>query len=99
MPHGRHIYAKATYTENSKMCAYPHSDNALTHWKRVLRCCANCPRINLTDQLKKTRGKKTLNYVSNLSRHWTLYYSWQSSIERQESMLHYTTLFRSNKKA
>ena len=24
MPHGRNIYAKASDTENSEMCAYPH---------------------------------------------------------------------------
>ena len=37
MPHGRHIYAKASEMANETMCAYPHSDNALPHWKCVLR--------------------------------------------------------------
>ena len=32
------------------MCVYPQSDHALPHWKCVLRCCAKCPIINLTDQ-------------------------------------------------
>ena len=32
------------------MCAYPQSDNALPHWKCVLRCCADCTCINLPDQ-------------------------------------------------
>ena len=31
MPHGRHIYAKAYDMEKSTMCAYPNSDNTLTH--------------------------------------------------------------------
>ena len=50
MPHGRHIYAKAYYMANTKMCTYPQSDHALPHWKFVLRCCAECPHINLPDQ-------------------------------------------------
>ena len=31
MPHGRHIYAKASDMENDTMCKYPQSDNALPH--------------------------------------------------------------------
>ena len=50
MPHGSHIYAKASDMANATMCAYPHSDNALPHWKCVLRCCNNCPCINIFDQ-------------------------------------------------
>ena len=50
MPHGRHIYAKASEMANATMCAYPQSDNALPHWKCVLWCCAECPHINLSDQ-------------------------------------------------
>ena len=50
MPHGRHIYAKASDVENATICAYPHSDNTLPHWKCVLRCCSDCPCINLPDQ-------------------------------------------------
>ena len=49
MPHGRHIYAKASDMENVTMCTYPHSDHALPHWKCVLQCCADCPCINLPD--------------------------------------------------
>ena len=37
MSHGRHIYAKASDMAKGKMCAYPQSDHALTHWKCVLR--------------------------------------------------------------
>ena len=50
MPHGRHIYAKPSDTAKDSMCAYPHSDHALPHWKFVLQCCADCPCINLSDQ-------------------------------------------------
>ena len=50
MPHGCHIYAKASDMAKTKMCAYPQSDHALTHWKGVLRCCDKCLYINITDQ-------------------------------------------------
>ena len=54
IPHGSHIYAKASDMENTTMCAYPHSDHALPHWKCVLRCCADCPCINLPDHETKS---------------------------------------------
>ena len=50
MPHRCNIYAKAYATEKATMCAYPKSDHELPHWKYVLRCCDNCPCINITDQ-------------------------------------------------
>ena len=50
MPHGRHIYAKAYDTEKAKMCAYSQSYHALPHCKCALRCCSQCPSINITDQ-------------------------------------------------
>ena len=50
MPHGCHSYANAYDMAKAKMCTYPHSDHALTHWKFVLRCCDKCPYINLPDQ-------------------------------------------------
>ena len=60
MPHGSHIYAKAPDMENATMCTYPQSDHALTHWKCVLRCCADCPCVNITDQeTTKKPDKKT----------------------------------------
>ena len=37
MPHRRHIYAKTSDIENATMCAYPHSDHELPHWKCVLK--------------------------------------------------------------
>ena len=50
MPHGFHIYAKASDMANSTICTYPQSDNSLPHWKFVLRCCAEFPCINIPDQ-------------------------------------------------
>ena len=42
MPHGHHIYSKASDMESATMCKYPHSDHGLPHWERVLQCCAKC---------------------------------------------------------
>ena len=50
MPHGNHIYAKASDMANAPMCTYPKSEHALPNWKCVLRCCADCPCMNITDQ-------------------------------------------------
>ena len=50
MPHGRHIYAKSYDMEKETMCAYSQSDHALPHCKCVLRCCSQCPNINIPDQ-------------------------------------------------
>ena len=50
---GSHIYAKASDMENAKICTYPQSEHALPHWKYVLRCCADCPCINIPDQEKE----------------------------------------------
>ena len=52
MPNGRHIYANAYDMAKATMCAYPHSDHALPHCKRVLRCFSKFPCVNITD--KKT---------------------------------------------
>ena len=59
MPHGRHIYAKADDMEQDTMFAYPQSDNALLHWKCVLRCCADFPYINLLDQETDNQNTST----------------------------------------
>ena len=32
------------------MCAYTQSDNALPHWKCVMRCCAKYTCVNIPDQ-------------------------------------------------
>ena len=50
MPHGSHIYAKASDMENGTMCTYPKSEHALLHWKCVLQCCYGWPCINIQDQ-------------------------------------------------
>ena len=50
MPHGRHIYAKASGITKATIYAYPQYDHALPHWTCVLRCCANCPCINISYQ-------------------------------------------------
>ena len=49
MPHGCHIYAKASDMSKATRYAYPQSDNALPHWKCVLRCCAKFPCLNIPD--------------------------------------------------
>ena len=59
MPHGRHIYANSSAMTKTKMCSYPHSDHALPHWKRVLKCCAKCPCVNITDQEKDDQYSDT----------------------------------------
>ena len=50
MPHGCHIYAKASDMAQATMCIYPKSDHVLPHWKCVLRCCADCQCINISYQ-------------------------------------------------
>ena len=50
MPHGRHIYAKASNMENDTICTYPQSTHALPHWKFILWCCAKCTFIKIYDQ-------------------------------------------------
>ena len=50
MPHGRHIYVKASDMAKATICLYPHSDHALPHWKCVFRCCAKFPSINIPEQ-------------------------------------------------
>ena len=58
MPHGRHIYAKAFDITNPTMSTYPQSDHALPHQKCVLRCCSECPCINLPDQETNKKHEK-----------------------------------------
>ena len=62
MPHGRNIYAKAPDMENATMCAYTQSDNALPHWKFVLRCCDDCPRVIFLTNLKKEEQNPQLGF-------------------------------------
>ena len=58
MPHGNHIYAKASDMENATMCTYPQSDHALPHRKCVLWCCADCRCINIPDQETTKKHEK-----------------------------------------
>ena len=63
MPPGCHIYAKASYMSNATMCTYPQSEYALPHWKCVLRCCVDCPCINIPDQETTKKHDKTTPYI------------------------------------
>ena len=58
MPHGHHIYDRASDMANATMCTYPQSDHALPHWKFVLRCCAKFTYINLPDQETNKNARK-----------------------------------------
>ena len=58
MPHGNHIYSKASDMANATMCTYPQSEHALPNWKCVLRCCDDCTCTNIPDQEKKQNMKK-----------------------------------------
>ena len=60
MPHGHHIYAKASDMGKATICEYPPSYHELSHWKFGMRCCAKCPGVNLSDQ-------ETYNKYTNTS--------------------------------
>ena len=59
MLHGSNIYTKVSNMANATMCAYPHSGNAIPHWKCVLRCCADCPCINIPGQETTRKHEET----------------------------------------
>ena len=60
MPHGSHIYVKASDMANATMCTYPHSDHALPHWQCILQYCSDCLFISLIDQeIDNNMEKKT----------------------------------------
>ena len=53
------------------MCAYPQSDHALTHWKFVLQCCADCLYINLPDKetnknMKRQHSQLGFTFITSL---------------------------------
>ena len=50
MPHGCHIYTKASDMEQATMYTYTQSGHAIPHWKCVLRCCDEYPYNNRPDQ-------------------------------------------------
>ena len=64
LPHGRHIYAKASDMKNATMCTYPQSEHALPHCTCVLRCCAECPCINLPYQETNIKHEDTTLSIS-----------------------------------
>ena len=45
--HGKYMFQKASNMAISRMCAYKYSNHELPHWECVLRCCAQCPNIDL----------------------------------------------------
>ena len=59
IPHGRHMHAKAYDMAQATMCAYIHSGHSLPHWKCLLRCCDECPHINIPDQETNKKHEET----------------------------------------
>ena len=59
MPHGIHIYAKASDMANATICTCPQSEHALPHWKCVLRYFSDCPCINLPDHKTNKKHEET----------------------------------------
>ena len=59
MPHGRHIYSKASDIKDATVCKYPQYDNVLLHCKFVLWCYFECPHINLPDQETNKKHEET----------------------------------------
>ena len=62
MPDGRYIDATTAVMAMATMCSYPPSKHALPHCKCVLRCCYNCPRIDLPVQESDTRFSNASPY-------------------------------------
>ena len=63
MPHGHHMYAKASNMAKAEMSTYPQSYHVLPHWRCVLRCCADCPYINLPDQETNKKREETTSSI------------------------------------
>ena len=93
MPHGRHINAKTYDMAKETICANSQSDNALPHWKCVLRFCAQYPRTNIPGQETddKHPNPSPSIHFSNLSSDCTLYKTWQASVIRQVTLLRVST--------
>ena len=49
MPHGNNMFQTEYGMVMATMCAYPSYNYALPYWKCVLCCCAQYPRIDLTN--------------------------------------------------
>ena len=63
MPHGRHIYDKASDMEKETMCEYPQSYHALTHWKYVMQYFSKFSSVNLPDQEKHDQYTSTSSSI------------------------------------
>ena len=59
MPHGRHISVKESDMAQATTCVYPQYYHALPHWECVLRCCSDCPCINLNEQETENQYSET----------------------------------------
>ena len=46
-PHGKHMFQTSYDMTMETMWAYPSSKSSFPYWKCVLRCCTQCPRIDL----------------------------------------------------
>ena len=77
MPHECHIYSKAYNMAKAKICAYPQSYCALSHWKCEFFCCDKCPCGNLPDQEKDDQYSNTspsiIFYIYHLIFYCTTY--------------------------
>ena len=45
------------------MCAYPTSKYALPHWKCVLSCCAQCPRVDLPTTESDDNNSNFISFI------------------------------------
>ena len=64
MPHGHHIYAKASDMAKATVCAYLQSYHISPHWKRVMRCCDKFPSVNLPPQETDDQYSNTSSPIS-----------------------------------
>ena len=69
-----------------------HILSLIMHFQTGNVYCGVVPTVHvsifLTKKQIKTWRSDTLNSVSHLPHHWTLYCSWYNNIERQKNMLH-----------
>ena len=47
MPYGKNMFKTEYDMAMATICAYPSSKYALPRWKCFMRCCAQCPCIDL----------------------------------------------------
>ena len=59
VPHGGHIYDKASDVTKATMCEYPQTDHEFPSCKCVLLCCAKCLCVNITDQETDNQNSNT----------------------------------------